>query len=90
MDAARESLTVVESTPFRRNQLAGHVRLARTLAAAGEMEEAAAAGGSALILLPEVHSPRIVARLEHLRDDLLDRNAPGAADFSEQYEAVAT
>jgi tetratricopeptide (TPR) repeat protein len=88
--AAREALHIVESTPFRRNQMAARVRLGRALAGAGELDEAVTAGDDALWLLAEVHSPRIVARLDQLRDDLLGRGAPGAAEFSERYEAVAT
>lgn len=88
--AARESLCAVQSGPFRRNQLASQVRLGRALSAAGELEEAVAVGNEALALLPEVHSPRIGGRLKQLRDELVDRVAPDAMDFSERYEAVAT
>lgn len=90
VSAARESLRSVQSGAFRRNQLASHVRLGRALAAAGELEEAVAAGSSALVLLPEVHSSRIGVRLRQLRDELVDRSAPDAQEFSERYEAVAT
>ncbi|UGY91342.1 hypothetical protein [Streptomyces gobiensis] len=90
VDAARESLRVVQSTPLRRNEFAARVRLGRALVSAGELEEAMAAGNDALTLLPEVNSPRVNRRLKQLRDDLLDHGAPGAAEFSERYEAVAT
>ncbi|KPI17940.1 hypothetical protein OK074_8037 [Actinobacteria bacterium OK074] len=88
VDSARESLHALESTPFRRNQLAACVRLGRALAGAGHLEEAVATGGDALTLLSEVHSPRIGSRLTRLRDDLLGYGAPGAMEFSERYEAV--
>ncbi|KUJ37185.1 hypothetical protein ACZ90_69650 [Streptomyces albus subsp. albus] len=90
VDAAREALGIVQSTTFRRNQLACQVRLGRSLAAAGDLEEAMAAGESALALLPEVRSPRIGVGVEELRNELLRRGAPGAAEFSDRYdEAVA-
>lgn len=88
--AAREALHIVQASSFQRNQLASQVRLGRALAAAGELEEAMAAGNEALTLLPEVHSSRIVVRLRELRDELIDRSAPGAAEFSERYEAVCS
>ena len=90
VSVARESLSTMQSSPFRRNQLASQVRLGRALAAAGELEEAAAIGNEALVLLPDVHSSRIGVRLKQLRDELVDRAAPGAMEFSERYEAVAT
>ncbi|OKK07563.1 hypothetical protein AMK26_00195 [Streptomyces sp. CB03234] len=90
VDAARQSLRVVQSTPLRRNQFAAHVRLGRALAAAGDLDEAVAVGGDALTLLPEVNSPRIGARLKQLRQDLVSRGAAGAVEFSERYEAVTT
>lgn len=90
VDAARESLLVVQSTRLRRNQLAAYVRLGRCLAADGELDEALAAGDDALTLLPEVHSPRIGSRLKQLRDDLLRHRTADAVEFSKRYEAVAT
>ncbi|MFJ2178875.1 tetratricopeptide repeat protein [Streptomyces sp. NPDC087851] len=90
VDSARTALDAVLATPFRRNHLAGHVRLARCLGAAGELDAAMAAGHSALSLVPEVRSPRIMAGLVGLRDDLLIRRPAGAADFSERYKAVVT
>ncbi|MGW3563056.1 hypothetical protein ACWDSL_03985 [Streptomyces sp. NPDC000941] len=89
VDAAREALTFVQSTSLRRNHLAAHVRLGRSLVAAGELEAAIAAGNNALALLSEVRSPRIGQRLRQLRDDLLVRSPVGAAEFSDRYEAVA-
>ncbi|MEV7427764.1 hypothetical protein [Streptomyces sp. NPDC091212] len=90
VDGARAALDEVTSTPFRRNELAGHVRLARCLGAAGELDAAMAAGHSALELVPEVRSPRVMAGLAEFRDDLLIRRPAGATDFSERYEAVVT
>lgn len=90
VDAARESLRAVQSGPYRRNQLASQVRLGRALSGAGELEEAMAVGNEALALLPEVRSPRIGGRLKQLRDELVDRVAPDAMEFSQRYEAVAT
>ncbi|MFK4187329.1 hypothetical protein ACI2L4_25460 [Streptomyces sparsogenes] len=90
VEAARASLSVVQPTPLRRNELAAHVRLGRALAGAGRLDEAAEAGSNALTLLPQVHSLRISEPLKQLRDELLDRGAPGAVEFSERYEAVAT
>ncbi|GHE58510.1 hypothetical protein [Streptomyces capitiformicae] len=90
LDTSRLSLDIVESSPLRRNRLAAHVRLGRALAGAGELEEALAAGHHALTLLPDVRSPRISMRMRQLRDDLIERGVPGAVDFSERYEAVAT
>lgn len=90
VDAARSALEVVRSTPFRRNELAAHVRLGRSLAAAGELEAAVAAGDNALNIVPGVSSPRIGVRLRTLRDDLLVRDPARAADFSDRYEAVVT
>ncbi|MFJ5226285.1 hypothetical protein [Streptomyces sp. NPDC088400] len=90
VQGASAALAAVQSTPFYRNQLAGHVRLARCLGAAGELDAAMAAGESALSLLPQVRSPRIMAGLTSFRDDLLVRRPAGAADFSERYEAVVT
>lgn len=88
--AAREALSAVQSGPYRRNQLAAQVRLGRALSAAGELEEAVVVGNAALALLPEVHSTRIGDRLKQLRDELVDRVAPDATEFSRRYEAVAT
>jgi tetratricopeptide (TPR) repeat protein len=88
--AARSALEVVQSTPFRRNELSAHVRLGRSLAAAGEIEAAVAAGNNALDVLPGVRSPRIAVRLRTLRDDLLVRDPARAADFSDRYKTVAT
>ncbi|MFJ2116627.1 hypothetical protein ACIOEX_32920, partial [Streptomyces sp. NPDC087850] len=85
---AHAALAAVEPTPFRRNRLAGHVRLARCLAAAGELDAAIAAGTDALDLVPHVSSPRVMAGLTGFRDDLLIRRPAGAADFLERYEAV--
>jgi tetratricopeptide (TPR) repeat protein len=90
VDAARSSLEVVRSTPFRRNELSAHVRLGRSLAADGELEAAIAAGDNALKLLPAVRSPRIAVGLRTLRDDLLVCDPARAADFAERYEAVVT
>ncbi|MFI0736255.1 hypothetical protein ACH4S9_45890 [Streptomyces sp. NPDC021225] len=88
VDAAREALAVVQQTPLRRNHLAAHVRLGRSLAAAGELEAAIAAGDDALALLREVRSPRVGQQLRQLRDDLLDRSPVDAVEFSDRYEAV--
>jgi tetratricopeptide (TPR) repeat protein len=88
VDAAREALVFVQSTPLRRNHLAAHVRLGRSLAAAGELEAAIVAGDDALALLREVRSPRVGQQLRQLRDELLDRSPAGAAEFSDRYEAV--
>lgn len=90
VDAARDALAVVQSTPLRRNELAAHVRLGRSLVAAGELEAAIASGEMALDLVPKVSSPRISAGLRQLCDDLLDRSPVRAAEFSERYKAVAT
>ncbi|WP_405794551.1 hypothetical protein [Streptomyces sp. NBC_01506] len=89
VDAARDALAVVQSTPLRRNELAAHVRLGRSLAAAGELDAALASGENALTLLHKVSSPRINEGLRRLRNDLLDRAPTGAADFSTRYEAMA-
>lgn len=87
---AHASLRAVQSTPFRRNELSAHVRLARSLVAAGELDAAIASADDALTLLPTVRSPRIGVRVKELRDVLLDRSPAGATEFSERYEAVAT
>ncbi|MDX3134671.1 hypothetical protein PV367_33915 [Streptomyces europaeiscabiei] len=86
--AARESLCAVRSSPFLRNQFAAQVRLGGALATTSELEEAVAVGNVALSLLPEVQSSRIGVRLRQLRDELVDRGAPGAVELSERYEAV--
>ncbi|MEU9334009.1 hypothetical protein AB0D49_12745 [Streptomyces sp. NPDC048290] len=88
VDSARAALHSVEATPFQRNKFAARVRLARALGDAGELEEAVSAADDALKLLPGVRSARIAARLDQLRDILLNRGAPGATAFSERYKAV--
>lgn len=83
--ADRNALALVQPGEFRRNAFATYVGLARNCLAAGEMEEALAAGHQALDLLPEVRSPRWAAHLEHFRKDVLDRSLRGAAEFADQY-----
>ncbi|MDT0444152.1 tetratricopeptide repeat protein [Streptomyces johnsoniae] len=86
--AARRSLAVLQETSLQRNKLAAHVRLGRILAAAGELDEALAAGNNALAVLPGVRSPRIEDRLRQLGDDLLGRGPAGAAEFFDRYRGM--
>lgn len=85
---AREALRVVRSTPFRRNEYAAHIRLGHTLATAGELDAAVAAGNNALSLRSGICSPRIDNRLKQLRDVLVDRKPAGSTEFAERYETV--
>ncbi|MFD4833969.1 hypothetical protein ACFWPV_29620 [Streptomyces uncialis] len=89
VELARASLRVVKSTPFKRNHFAAHVRVGRSLAASGELDEALAAGHEALTLLPQIRSPRVEHQLRALRTTLVEHGCVGAVELSERYEAMA-
>lgn len=90
LQADREARTLMGVGEFRRNAFATHVSLARNALAAGEPEEALAAGHRALDLLPEVRSPRWTAHLRGFGRSLGQRgSSPVTAEFLERYRKVA-
>ncbi|WP_326797243.1 hypothetical protein OG946_18935 [Streptomyces sp. NBC_01808] len=90
LQADRQAQTLMGVGEFRRNAFATHVSLARNAQAAGEPEEALAAGHRALDLLPNVRSPRWTTHLRRFGRSLgHGRFTPATAEFMERYRMVA-
>lgn len=89
LQAGREAQTLSGAGEFRRNAFATHVILARNALAAGEPEEALAAGHRALDLLPQVRSPRWTAHLHQFGRSLGQGwSSSMTAEFTERYRQV--
>lgn len=86
--AAHDAVSRTSPSEFRRNSFSRRVSLARSTFAAGNADEALAAGHSALDLLPEVRSQRWAHELAQFQRDVQTHRPTGAADFTERFRAV--
>lgn len=84
----RNSLTLTDHDEFKRNDFAGHVNLARSLLAAGEVDGALASGNNALHLLPDVRSPRWTAHLSAFQNTAARVAPRETREFTERYRAA--
>lgn len=88
--AAYDAVARTSTNEYRRNSFATRVSLARSTFAAGDADEALAAGHSALDLLPGVHSQRWAQELDRFQSDVRRHRPAGSTDFVERYRVVVS